>query len=203
MWYFNGQTIKTPKEIVIDGITHPKQIFRNSDTLASLGIKPYREVTPDSRYYHTGVYTVDESGAEVVGTYAGTAIDVDTLKTRMLSVINSQVASRQGAIDWYWVRADKGHTAVPANISTYATTIYSEQTTKESEVAALSTLDAIIEYENRPHTEVRKVSVYDDDGVFVEYSCTTSSTRHINMLMHWTANPTDEVDEAFVSLTAD
>jgi hypothetical protein len=203
MWYFNGQTIKHPKAMVISGITHPRQIFRNSDTLASLGIKPMRIVTPDSRYYWNGAYTLDESGDEVVGTYAGTARDVDTLKENMLSTINTQVASKQGAIDWYWTRADKGHTAVPANIATYATTIYSEQDTKESEVAALSTLDAIIEYENRPHTEVRKVSVYDDVGVFVEYSGTTSSTRHINMLQHWTANPTDEVDEAFVSLTAD
>ena len=203
MWYFNGQTIKTPKEMVIDGITHPKQIFRNSDTLASLSIKPYSVVTPDSRYYSNGAFTVDTSGAEVVGTYAGTARDVDTLKADMLNTINSQVKSKQGAIDWYWARADKGGTAVPANIATYATTIYSEQATKESEVAALSTLDAIKLYEATPHTEVRKVAVYDDVGVFVEYSGTTSVTRHINMLHHWTANPTDEVDPAFVSLTAD
>ena len=92
--------------MVIDDITYPRAIFRNSDTLASLGIKPMRIVTPDSRYYHTGVYTVDESGAEVVGTYAGTARDVDTLKENMLSVINTQVASKQGEIDWYWARAD-------------------------------------------------------------------------------------------------
>ncbi len=57
MWYFNGQTIKTPKEMVIDDITYPRAIFRNSDTLASLGIKPYREVTPDSRYYWNGAFT--------------------------------------------------------------------------------------------------------------------------------------------------
>ena len=189
--------------MVISGITHPRQIFRDSDTLASLGIKPYSVVTPDSRYYHNGAFTLDESGAEVVGTYAGTAIDIDTLKYRMLGEINSRVASKQGAIDWYWARADKGHTAVPANISTYATTIYSEQATKESEVAALSTLDDIKLYEATPHTEVRKVAVYDDDGNFVEYSGTATSTRHINMCKHWTANPTDEVDPAFVSLTAD
>ena len=189
--------------MVISDITYPRQIFRDSDTLASLGIKPYREVTPDSRYYWNGAFTVDESGDEVVGTYAATARDVDTLKENMLGVIDSQVASKQGAIDWYWVRADKGHTAVPANIATYATTIYSEQATKESEVAALSTLDAIIEYENRPHTEVRKISVYDDVGNVSYGDETESSTRHINMLQHWTANPTDEVDEAFVSLTAD
>ena len=189
--------------MVISDVTHPKGIFRDSDTLTSLGIKPYREVTPDSRYYWNGAFTVDESGAEVVGTYAGTARDVDTLKASMLDTINSQVASKQGAIDWYWARADKGHTAVPANIATYATTIYSEQATKESEVAALSTLDEIMEYENRIYTEVRKIKHTAEDGTVTYGDDTTSDKRHINMCMHWTANPTDEVDPAFVSLTAD
>ena len=199
MWYFNSEIIKTPKTMIIGGITHPKEIFRDSDTLTSLGIKPYSVVTPDNRYYNYGAYTVDTSGAEVVGTYAGTAKDVATLKANMLDTINSQVASKQGAIDWYWARADKGGTAVPANIATYATTIYTEQATKEGEVAALDTLDKIKEYENRPHTEVRKV----DNGDGTYGPTTTSSTREINMLLHWTANPTDEVDPAFVSLTAD
>jgi hypothetical protein len=203
MWYFNAQTIKTPKTMVISDITYPRQIFRDSDTLTSLGIKSYREVTPDSRYYWNGEFTIDTSGDEVVGTYAGTARDVGTLKANMLNVIDSQVASRQGAIDWYWVRADKGGTAVPANIATYATTIYTEQATKESEVAALSTLDAIKLYENKPHTEVRKVKHTSEEGVETYGPETESSARHINMLMHWTDNPTDEVDPAFVSLTAD
>ena len=205
MWYFNGEIIKTPKSMVISDITHPPGIFRDSATLTSLGIKPYRSVTPDSRYYWDGAYTVDASGSEVVGTHAGTARDVATLKAGMLETINSQVASRLGEIDWYWARADKGGTAVPSNIKTYATTIYSEQSTKEGEVAALDTLAKIIEYENRAYTEVRKDPVYNADGSFKEYhaSATTSSAREINMLMHWTANPNDEVDAALVSLTAD
>ena len=203
MWYFNGQTIKTPKAMVISDVTHPPGIFRDSATLTSLGIKPYSEVTPDSRYYNNGAYTVDTSGAEVVGTYASTARDVATLKASMLNVINSQVASKMGAIDWYWARADKGGTAVPTNIATYATTIYSEQATKETEVAALDTLAKIITYENKPHTEVRKVKHTAEDGTETYGPETESSARHINMLMHWTDNPTDEVDPAFVSLTAD
>ena len=203
MWYFNGQTIKTPKAMVISDITHPKGIFRDSVMLTSLGIKPYSETTPDSRYYYNGAYTVDASGAEVVGTYAGVAKDVATLKANMLETINSQVASKQGDIDWYWARADKGGTAVPANIATYATTIYSEQATKESEVAALSTLDAIKLYEATPHTEVRKVKHTSAEGVETYGPDTESSTRHINMCTHYSDNPTDEVDPAFVSLTAD
>ena len=199
MWYFNGEIIRTPKTMVISDITHPKAIFRDGDMLTSLGIKPYSEVTPDSRYYWNGAYTVDTSGDEVVATYAGADRDVDTLKGRMLDTINSQVKSKQGAIDWYWARADKGGTAVPSAISDYATTIYTEQATKETEVAALDTLDKIKEYENRAYTEVRKVD--NGDGTYGPE--TESSAREINMLQHWTANPTDEVDPAFVSLTAD
>ena len=201
MWYFNGEVIKTPKAMTISDVTHPKTIFRDSEMLASLGIKAYSTVTPDSRYYWNGELTTDESGDEVVGTYAGTERDVAALKESMLDTINSQVASKQGEIDWYWAREDKGGTAVPSEISDYATTIYSEQATKESEVDALSTLDEIIEYENRPHTEVRKVAVYDDDGNVSYGDETESSTREINMLMQWTENPNNEVDEAFVSLT--
>ena len=70
MWYFNKEIIKHPKSMVISDVTYPKAIFRDSAMLTSLGIKAYREVTPDSRYYWTGAYSVDTSGDEVVGTYA-------------------------------------------------------------------------------------------------------------------------------------
>ena len=198
MWYFNG-TIKTPKVMVINDITYPKTIFKDSDALASLGIKPYREVRPDSRYYHDGAFTLDESGAEVVGTYSGIARDVDTLKAGMLDTFNSQVASKQGAIDWYWARAEKGGKAVPLDIASYATTIYTEQATKEGEVNALTTLDDIIEYTNRAFTEVLKVS--NADGTYGPKTLSNAVT--VDMLKHWTSNPNKEIHPSFVSLTED
>jgi len=199
MWYFNSQTIKTPKAMVISDITHPPGIFRDSAMLTSLGIKSYREVTPDSRYYTNGAYTVDTSGAEVVGTYASTARDLATLRTRMLDDANSAAASRHAAIDWYWSRASKGGTAVPANIATYATALYSEHETIKTAIAACDTLAKIMAYENKPHTETRKV----DNGDGTYGPTTTTSTRHINMCTHYSTNPIDEVDPAFVSLVAD
>ena len=203
MWYFNGQIIKTPKAMVISDVTHPKGIFRDSATLTSLGIKAYREVTPDARYYWNGSFTVDTSGSEVVGTYASTPRDVATLKANMLEKARSAVASRLADIDWYWSRAAKGGTAVPSNISTYATTLYSEHETIKTAINAISDLAGVIAYENKPHTETRKVATYNEDGSFKEYDGTTTATRHIDMCTHFTANPTDEVDPAFVSLVAD
>ena len=203
MWYFNGQIIKTPKAMVISDVTHPKGIFRDSATLTSLGIKAYREVTPDSRYYWNGEFTVDTSGDEVVGTYASTARDVATLKANMLEKARSAVASRLADIDWYWSRAAKGGTAVPSNISTYATTLYSEHETIKTAINAISDLAGVMAYENKPHTETRKIATYNEDGSFKEYDGTTTQTRNIDMCTHFTANPTDEVDPAFVSLVAD
>ena len=203
MWYFNSETIKHPKTMVISDVTYPKTIFRDSTTLTSLGIKPMRIVTVDSRYYWDGAYTIDASGDEVVGTYAGTDRDVATLKEGMLSKANSAVASRHEAIDWYWSRAAKGGTAVPSNIATYATALYSEHETIKTAIAALTDLAGVIAYENKPHTETRKVATYDADGVFKAYVGTETFAREIDMTTHFSANPTDAVDPAFVSLTQD
>ena len=203
MWYFNGQIIKTPKSMEISDVLYPRTIFKDSATLTSLGIKAYREVTPDSRYYWNGSFTVDTSGSEVVGTYASTARDLATLKANMLDKARSAVASRHAEIDWYWSRAAKGGTAVPSNIATYATTLYSEHETIKTAINAISDLAGVIAYENKPHTETRKVKNTAENGDVTYGPATTTATRHIDMCTHFTANPTDEVDPAFVSLVAD
>ena len=187
----------------ISDVLYPRTIFRDSTTLTSLGIKAYREVTPDSRYYWNGEFTVNTSGSEVVGTYASTARDVATLKASMLSKANSAAASRHDAIDWYWSRAAKGGTAVPSNIATYATALYSEHETIKTAINAISDLAGVMAYENKPHTETRKVKNTAEDGTETYGPATTTHTTHIDMCTHFTANPTDEVDPAFVSLVAD
>ena len=204
MWYYNSQIIKTPKAMEIGDVLYPKAIFRDSAQLTALGIKPYREVKPDSRYYWDGAYTVDTSGDEVVGTYAGTARDVATLKTGMLEKANSAVASRLEAIDWYWSRAAKGGTAVPSNIATYATALYSEHETIKTAIAACNTMAKIKAYEAKPHTETRKKEVYAEDGTMSYHDSETYTlAREIDMCTHFSANPADEVDAGLVSLVAD
>ena len=204
MWYYDSKVIKTPKTMVISGITHPAAIFRNSDTLATLGIKPYREVVSDSRYYTNGSYSVDTSGAEVVGTYAGVAKDLASLRAAMLEKTENYAAALHADIDWYWIRASKGGTAVPSNIASYATALYSEHETKKTQIAALNTIAKIIEYESRAYTETMKQEVYNEDGSFKEYHASNTYTRalKINMCTHFSVNP-NNTDAGRVSLTAD
>ena len=204
MWYYDSQIIKTPKTMVINGITHPKGIFRDSAMLTSLGIKPYREVKPDNRYYWPGSYSVDTSGDEVVGTFAGTVRDLATLRTQMLERTNAHVAVLHAEIDWYWTRAAKGGTAVSSAMATYATTLYSEHETKKTEIGNLDTIAKIKEYEERAYTETRKVETLNADNTFKEYhaSNTYANARTIDMTAHFTVHP-NKIDAGLVSLTAD
>ena len=205
MWYYNSQIIKTPKAMQIGDLKYSKGLFKDATKMAELGIKPYSQVTPDGRYYNMGAYTVDTSGAEVVGTYAGTAKTVATLTADMLDTTKNAITSAMERIDWYWVRASKsGGTAVPSAIATYSAALYTEYAAKKTEIAALDTLDKVKEYEGRAYTEVQKDKVYDGDGVFTGYhgSDTTSTAREINMVTHYTVHP-DDVDAGLVSLTAD
>jgi hypothetical protein len=176
MWYYDSQIIRTPKVMVINDITHPKGIFTDSAMLVSLGIKPYREVTKDIRYYEAGSYSVDTSGDEVVGTYAGTARSAASLQADMLSKIKESVSSKLTHIDWYWQRKAKVNTAVPSAISDYATALYSEYATKKTEIGNLNTIAKCIEYEARAYTETRKSEDYDADGNFTGFHASKTYT---------------------------
>jgi len=203
MWYFNGEIIKTPKTMTIGDLQYSKELFQDADKMAELGIKNYRSVKPDSRYFRNGVYSVDESGDEVVGTYAAAGKDTDELTKQMLNTIKSQLTLKLEATDWYYLRKLRTGTDVPSDIQDYSDTLYSEYDTKKTEISAMNKISQIEEYENRPHTSVRKVETINSAGKTIYGPETKSTTRHINMCNHWTSNPNDDVDPAFVSLTAD
>ena len=85
MWHSDSLgVIRTPKEITVNGVTHPRQIFRkwSKAQLAELGITPVRVETPDQRYHNTGAETLTLVDGETVISYATTEKDVEGLKTQ-------------------------------------------------------------------------------------------------------------------------
>jgi hypothetical protein len=203
MWYYNGEIIKTPKSMNFGNFQYTQDLFKDVDKLAELGIKPYREVRLDSRYWNNSTLSVDTSGDEAIGTYTGNAKDINALKENMLGLIKKQLTSKLQVTDWYYIRKLRTDTAVPSDIQDYSDALYSEYDTKKSEIDAMTKMSHIMEYENRPHTEVRKAITTNAEGETIYGPKTTSIARDINMCMHWVASPNDKVDPAFVSLTAD
>ena len=200
MWLHNNNVIKTPKSLTIEGTTYPKQIFRDADLLATLGITPYSETTVDNRYYWSGNVTIVDG----VGTPESLPRDVDGLKEQMISTIKSQVGSRLKSTDWQVIREMDGGTAMSTELKAYRAAIRTEGDAKEAEVNALVTLDDVMLYEATPFTEVRKIKHTSEEGVETYGPETDEHTREINMTMHFDAvDPLAEIDPAFVSLIKD
>jgi len=204
MWFVGnteaGFVVNKARGLTIGDTQYPRNIFVlwSKEELAAIGIKPYSETRLDQRYYNQGALTRTEVDGEILGTYAAIDKDVATLKTNMLATVKSVAGSLQGSVDWYWSRAAKGGTAVPSAIATHATAIYTEMDTKESAIAALSDLAAVIVYQNTPMVETRKVKHTADDGTETYGPQTYTVNRSIDNTTHgW---PSLEVDPAFVSL---
>jgi len=198
-----AKIIRTPQSITINGITYPRNIMTrwSKAELADIGIKPYREVGVDSRYYWQGQATT-EIGDEVVVTYASTPRDVADLKKNMKALVKALAASKLAETDWMVVRAAEGGTAVPEAVTAYRAAVREASNTKEAEIEALADLDAVKAYEAKPYVEVRKVKHTAEDGTETYGPETEESNRQISMVTGgWPTDPLAEVDPAFVSLT--
>ena len=204
MWFVGntetGFTVNKARGLTIGDVQYPRNIFVlwSKEELAAIGIKPYSETRLDSRYYNQGALTRTETDGEIVGTYAAIDKDVDALKDTMLQSVKSIAGSLQSAVDWYWSREAKGGTAVPGEIATHATAIYTVMEAKETAIDALVDLDDVILYQNTPMVETRKIKHTTDDGVETYGPETETSDREVDQVTHgW---PSLEVDPAFVSI---
>ena len=150
MWHSDTLgVIRTPKEITVNGVTHPRQIFRkwSKAQLAELGITPARVETPDHRYHNTGAETLTLVDGETVISYATTDRDVDQLKTGMKAKVKSIASSTLAQSDWMRIREEDGGTSMSADWKTYRASVRAESNEKDGEIAALADLDAIKAYD--------------------------------------------------------
>ena len=204
MWYYNAEIISSPTSMVINDLRYDSSLFRDKEKLKELGIKPYREVTPNMRYFDMGAISIDESGNEVVGTYASIGKDVDALKTQMLNQIKNGLTNNLLATDWYYLRKLRTGTDVPSEIQDYSDALYAEYDSKKTEINAMTKLSEVMEFESRPHKLVSKVRhINSDTGKHTWGPETETKTMNVNMCLNWSMSPDATTDPSFVSLTAD
>ena len=198
MWHSDTLgVIRTPKEITVNGVTHPRQIFRkwSKAQLAELGITPARVVTPDQRYHNTGAETLTLVDGETVISYATTDRDVDQLKTSMKAKVNSIASSTLASSDWMQHREAEGGTAMPADWKTYRANVRVTSNIKEGEVDSLTDLDSVKAYQNDPIVEVRYTSTYEEDGTETIGPETESHNRGVDKVSFgWPTAPDADPD---------
>ena len=150
MWHSDSLgVIRAPKEITVNGVTHPRQIFRkwSKAELAEIGITPARVITPNQRYHNTGAATLTLVDGETVISYAISDKDVDQLKTSMKARVKKIASSTLARSDWMRIREEDGGTTMPSDWKTYRSDVRAASNTKETEIDALADLDAIKAYD--------------------------------------------------------
>ena len=187
------KVIPRPKGITIGDIQYPKNIFTlwSKQELKAIGLLPYQENTVDNRFYQRGSLSYEIGSDEVVGTYAKTAKDIAVLKNIMIYRTKKRASNILSISDWMAVRASEGGTAIPDDIKAYRAAVRKESNDKETEIKALSDLDAVMLYEATPYIETQK----NDAGENVELECPINLTNH-----YFAEDPLAEDDPSFVSL---
>ena len=149
MWHSDTLgVIRTPREITINGVTHPRQIFRkwSNAQLAEIGITPARVERVDQNYYDTGAESMTLVDGETVISYTAIPKSVDVLKTTMKSDVKVIAAGKLSGSDWMLIREAEGGTAMPVDWKNYRVAVRAESNEKEGEIDGLADLDAIKAY---------------------------------------------------------
>ena len=198
MWHSDTLgVIRTPKEITVNGVQHPRQIFRkwSKEDLAAIGITPARVEVPDSRYYNTGAETLTLVDGETVISYAETEKDVEDLKKQIAQKIKANVGSLLASSDWRVIREADGGTAMTDAWKTYRNEIRAHGNSLESGVEAFASLQAVKNFQNHPVVEVRYESTYDAEGKETIGPETRDHNRTVDKTTWgWPVAPDAEVD---------
>ena len=203
MWHSDTLgVIRTPKEITVNGVTHPRQIFRqwSKAQLAEIGITPARVETPDQRYYNTGAETLTLVDGETVISYAGTEKNVGDLKTQIVSQIKSYVSSTLSSSDWRVIRAQEGYKVAGQDWTDYRSAVRDHGNALEVEVNAITDMDGVKAFQNHAVTEVRYKSTYDAEGKETIGPETEEANRSVDKAnWNWPSAPDAEVDPYHVN----
>jgi hypothetical protein len=149
MWKLpNGKVQRVPKGIQVGDVKYPASIFRrwSKEELATLGIKPYREVRYDQKWYVSTGSVEEEIDGDIVKTH--TTVEKYTLEqaaeSQTLQIRDQYVAEMTRAVslaDFYDAVGDSDTKKV---WSDYITALKNDAKSLKDSVNNAGTYDAII-----------------------------------------------------------
>jgi hypothetical protein len=160
----DGKVINTPKAFTHDGLQYPAQIFRSwsKEELAAIGVKPYREVSYDQKWYKSTGFVEEEIDGEIVKTHTTTnKLTNSKAKEDQVSVVRgiylSELPRAQILEDFYDAVGDS---TTKKLWSDYITALKNDAKILKDEVDAAGTYDAIInlQFQWTPAPDTEEVS---------------------------------------------
>lgn len=214
MWKYNGNIIKTPKQMTIENITYPKEIFTkwSATELEVLGITKYDPPAPtyDEKYYWgennpKDIAPIKERMQQQVIDTAKSIIDQSTAKysngemaqwsdlaeeAKMYVVSNDVNVLNLIALEAEALNIEAGAYATEIHSKSLAyakfrVSVIAIRNQKQAEIEALSTIEEVIKYENFPVVETRKTKHTSEDGTETYGEPLVESNRNISKVNNY------------------
>ena len=153
-----SKVYQKPKAITIGDVNYPSNIFSLWSASELEAINIYEVVEDNSnwkdpKYYSNTNQSFVYANSSVTASYGtATAKDLDELKTKHKTAIDSQAYGLLQPNDWYVVRNVDDGTAIPAEWSTYRADVRTTAADMDSKIDAVTTVD-----------ELAALYVYDPD----------------------------------------
>ena len=144
-----SKVYQKPKAITIGDVNYPSNIFSLWSASELEAINIYEVVVDDSNlkdkeYYINTQQSFVYANSSVTASYGtATAKDLDELKTKHKTAIDSQAYGLLQPNDWYVVRNVDDGTAIPAEWSTYRADVRTAAADMDSKIDAVSDVDAL------------------------------------------------------------
>ena len=176
------EIIVNMKGMLVDGINHPKALFKlwTDAERKAIGIVPVTTNGShlDTTYYieKDPTYAIDGDKASVIRTIGVKDVDKDLedvnevdengiqsikrgLKYNAIQNIKVQQSEYLTTTDWYIIRKADNGTAIPSNIQTWRNAIRSDATRIENAITAISTMDQFIALHEHTYNEDETIDV--------------------------------------------
>ena len=147
----NGKTLQADRGFTHNGIQYPRnwlQLSSQGDRDA-LGITWEADpVRADDRYYWNGDVNNPKALDDVTEEVEGETSTTYGLKHTMTAQVKDTAGKMLASTDWYVTRLNEKSTAIPADVSAKRDAIRTECDRLETAIAAVTTVEALIEVMN-------------------------------------------------------
>uniref|UniRef100_A0A6M3IMB9 Uncharacterized protein n=1 Tax=viral metagenome TaxID=1070528 RepID=A0A6M3IMB9_9ZZZZ len=150
MWILpDSRVFSFPRDFILNGKSHKKNIFYNQDTLSELGIKQFQEKKFDERYYRSsGSEDSENDRGVVVRTHTVIPkMEISELKNLLIVNVKNQAGSLLAPTDWCVIRAaEPDGVSIPDSALTYRQSVRDASNSIEDKINVFSDYDLLVEF---------------------------------------------------------
>jgi len=151
MWIINGTDVINRQRDFTDGNGQRQRgvilVQWSKEALAEIGVKPFREIAYDGKWYNSTGFSDEEVDGEIVRTHTTEArYTLEEAKEERIKEINAAAYILLQTTDYYVIRKSDVGTDIPQDIIDERAQVRTDITTNEDAINELDDYSDVIDY---------------------------------------------------------